>query len=67
MWLGDSRRLLFQKGINIYLADSQTGKLREILSVAPNSIEEMTLSRDDRLIYFSVIVREADIWLATLE
>ena len=67
VWLWDSRRLLFQDRGKLYLVDSQTGKPREILSVAPHGIDTPTLSRDDRLMYFSVIVKEADIWLATLE
>jgi Tol biopolymer transport system component len=66
-WLGDSRRLLFQDQGKYYLIDSQSRKTREILSVAPHGISGATLSRDDRLMYFSVVVREADIWLATLE
>jgi Tol biopolymer transport system component len=67
VWVGDSRRLLFQNQGKFYLIDRQTGKPREILSVAPHGVDGPTLSRDDRLMYFSVVVREADIWLATLE
>jgi len=67
VWLGDSRRLLFHDQGKLYLIDNQTRKTREILSVAPHAIREVTLSRDDRLVYFSVAVTEADIWLATLE
>jgi Tol biopolymer transport system component len=67
VWLADSRKLLFFDGGKIYLTDSRTGKPREILSVAPHSIDLLALSRDDRLMYFDVIVTEADIWLATLE
>ena len=67
VWLADSRRLLFQDRGKLYLTDSQTGKPREILSVAPHGIDLLALSRDDRLIYFDVVVTEADIWLAILE
>lgn len=68
VWLGDSRRLLLQNHRGkLYLIDSHSGNSREILSVAPHSIGGVTLSRDDRLIYFSAIVWEADIWLATIE
>ncbi len=68
VWLGDSRRLLLQdhRG-KLYLIDSQSRNSREILSVAPYSMSGLTLSRDDRLIYFSIVAYEADIWLATLE
>ena len=67
VWLGDSRRLLFSDQGKLYLLDSQSRKTREILSVVPHSIDTPALSRDDRLMYFSVVAREADIWLATLE
>ena len=67
VWLGDSRRLLFKDQSKLYLIDSQSGKPREILSVAPYGIDMLALSRDNRLLYFSSAVTEADIWLATLE
>ena len=54
-------------GASFYLANTESGKAREILSVAPHAIDTPALSRDDRLMYFSVVVREGDIWLATLE
>ncbi len=67
VWLGDSRRLLFQNQGKLYLIDSLTRKPREILSVFPNGIDTPSLSPDDRVMYFSVVATEADIWLATLE
>jgi hypothetical protein len=48
--------------------NSQSRKVRELLSVAPNEFgPEVTISRNDRLIYFSLLTTEADIWLMTLE
>jgi len=39
-----------------------------VLSVAPHEFGVgVTLPRDDRLIYFSLVTVEADIWLMTLE
>jgi Tol biopolymer transport system component len=67
LWLADSRRLLFQDQGKLFLIDSRSRKAREILSVVPHGIDGPTLSRDERLMYFSVAMREADIWLATLE
>jgi len=68
VWLSDSRRLLFLHQGNLYLIDSQTKKVRELLSVAPNEFGfGVTLSRDDRHIYFSLVTTEADIWLMNLE
>jgi len=68
VWLSDSRRLLFQSQGKLYLIDSQSKKVREVLSVAPNSFGNgVTLPRDDRQIYFSLVTTEADIWLMNLE
>jgi serine/threonine protein kinase len=67
VWLSDNRRLLFGDGDKITLIDSQSRKVREVLSVAPNSLNRLSISRDDRRIYFSVAVAEADIWLMSLE
>ena len=55
----DGRRLLFSRGIpadeEIYLVDSQ---------VAPNVINQLEISKDNRWIYFSMTVAESDIWFA---
>jgi len=68
VWLSDSRRLLFQQQSKLYLIDSQSKKVHEVLSVAPHEFGVgVTLPRDDRLIYFSLLTTEADIWLMTLE
>jgi Tol biopolymer transport system component len=68
VWLSDSRRLLFKHQDKLYLIDSQSKKFHEVLSVAPHEFGiGVTLPRDDRLIYFSLLTTEADIWLMTLE
>jgi Tol biopolymer transport system component len=67
VWLSDNRRLLFPDGDKIKLVDSQSRKIRDVLSVAPKSVWRPSISRDDRRIYFSVAVAEADIWLMSLE
>ncbi|CAN5578775.1 hypothetical protein BH20ACI3_BH20ACI3_39560 [soil metagenome] len=66
-WLSDSRRLLFQHQGKIYLVDSQSKRVHEVLSVAPHETRGVTLSRDDRLIYFGLATIEADVWLMSLE
>jgi Tol biopolymer transport system component len=68
VWLSDSRRLIFPDRGKLYLTDSESKKTHEILSVVvPHEIDAPSLSRDDRVVYFSVVVKEADIWLATFE
>ncbi len=66
-WLGDNRRLLFSHDDKIFLLDSQSKKLHQILSVAPNRLEALGLSKDNRLIYYSLTMTDADVWLMTLK
>lgn len=65
-WLSDSRHLLFRDGGTIYFLDIETGEAHEVLSVGPDEFESLSLSPDDRWIYFSRITKEADIWMLTL-
>jgi Tol biopolymer transport system component len=68
VWLNDSRRLLFHHQGKLYLIDSQSKKVRELLSVSPNEFGfGVTISRDHRQLYFSLITTEADIWLMNFE
>jgi hypothetical protein len=67
VWLNDSRRLLFQQQSKLYMIDSQSKKIHEVLSVAPHEFGVgVALPRDDRLIYFSLLTTDADVWLMTL-
>lgn len=64
VWQSDGRRLIFGDGGGaLYLLDTQTKKVRQLYSLAPQLIDGFTLSQDDRLIYFSYFTEEADIWL----
>jgi hypothetical protein len=65
-WLPDSRRLLFTHRGSIHLVDSDSGRVREVLSVPPDRIETVSISQDNRWIYFNRLVDEADIWMLTL-
>ena len=64
VWLSDSRRLMFSHEDKILLADTKTARVREILSATPPVV--FGLSKDDRLIYFTRISVETDVWLAAL-
>ncbi len=66
VWLKDSRRLIFHQRGKLHLLDSQSKKAREILAVPPHFAAEVTVSRDNRLIYFVLTASEADIWLLSL-
>jgi Tol biopolymer transport system component len=65
IWLADSRRLLYGSFSNkMFLLDTVSGDVREILS---NVRAIFSISRDNRWIYFSRRVQEADIWMFTLD
>ncbi|MEW6207831.1 MAG: winged helix-turn-helix domain-containing protein [Acidobacteriota bacterium] len=67
VWLSDGIRLLFLNQGKLYLIDSISRKISEVMSLAPNVTGEFALSRDDRLIYFRLSSIEADIWLMVLK
>jgi Tol biopolymer transport system component len=66
-WLSDGRRLLFYFKDKIFLVDSKSKKVREVLATTSNDIAGLALLRDDRYIYFSLKIAEADIWLMSVE
>jgi Tol biopolymer transport system component/DNA-binding winged helix-turn-helix (wHTH) protein len=70
-WLRDSRRLIFSSGTSregaIYLMDSQSRKVHQIVSVAPNEVAGDAISPDNHWIYFTLEFTEADIWMANLQ
>ena len=68
LWLNDGHKLLFHYQDKIHLVDARSKKVREVLSASPHQIFELiSLSRDDRTIYFAIHATESDVWLATLE
>jgi hypothetical protein len=66
-WLNDGRRLLFDEGSSLRLIDSQTKSIRDLLSIAPDTLSLWSLSRDNRTAYVTRLVSQADIWLMTLK
>ena len=65
-WLADSRRVLFGTGIagNVYIYDTVTKALSEVFSTAPYQLGGgLSLSRDNRTIYYGVTASEADLWM----
>ncbi len=67
VWLHDNRRLFFQDHDRLYIVDSVTRKVQEILSAHPYSAETVCATRDDRTLYYVIVRTEADIWLLNLE
>jgi WD40 repeat protein len=67
VWLSDSRRVLFSGSQGeIKLVDSESGRVREVLSVSPDYAGGVCVSPDNRSIYFPLNIFEADIWMLTL-
>ena len=51
----------------IFLLDIDEGSIHEILSISPDIVGELSISHDNRWIYFNRSSTEADIWMLTLE
>jgi Tol biopolymer transport system component len=66
VWLRDSRRLLFLDSGNVFLLDIDSGRVHELLSISPDIVGELSISHDNRWIYFHGESSEADIWMLTL-
>lgn len=67
LWLSDNKRAIFFHNDKIYLLDTQTKRRKELLSVAPNRIQSISISKDNRTIYYTVQKSESDIWLANTQ
>ncbi len=67
LWLADNKRAIFYHNDKIYLLDTETKRRKELLSVSPNRIQSISLSKDNRSIYYSVQKSESDIWLANTQ
>ena len=65
IWLNDGRRVLFLEKAKVKLIDLDTHMTRELLSVAPDTMDytRWSITRDNRTIYFVRQVEQADIWL----
>jgi hypothetical protein len=65
VWLADSRRLLFPYQDRIYIVDSASRKVDVVTSIGAYTIFPygLSVSRDNRWIYFAIEMNEADIWL----
>ena len=62
--LDDNRRVLFSHQGKLFLMDSQSKNMHEVLSVAPYEVvQQFGFSRAGRLITFTRDATEADIWL----
>jgi serine/threonine protein kinase len=65
-WLSDNRRVLFLHQDKLYLVDSSSKRLHEVLSVAPNAVGQQFGFFRDGLIVFNLDATQADIWQMNL-
>ncbi len=54
---------MFGQGGKLYLVDSVSRRVREVLSLPQELYRAFALSPDNRTIYFSLDSEEADVWL----
>ena len=67
VWLADGRRCIFTYRDKLFLADTTTKRIREVFSVTPHRFQSISISTDNRSIYYSMQKAESDIWLASSE
>jgi len=68
VWLPDSRRLLVSSAPGkLNVVDTVSGKSVEILSVGPDNVSEVAVSRDGRRLWFGRGSTQGDSWMATLK
>jgi eukaryotic-like serine/threonine-protein kinase len=66
-WLPDSRRFVYAHEGKAFIADAFTKKSHELISRQPEQIRSVGVSRDNHLLYYTVLSSESDIWLLSLE
>ncbi|MFN0123217.1 MAG: protein kinase domain-containing protein [Blastocatellia bacterium] len=67
-WLNDNRRLLFFEPGKAFVYDIVSAQTKEILALPPTeSFQSLTLSPDNRALYYSLNKKAANIWLASVE
>jgi len=66
-WSGESGQVVFRAGgSKVMFFDPKTRQTRELFSVEPEVMSDLSLSRDGRQMFVTRRANESDIWLATL-
>ena len=65
-WLSDNRRFVYGDGNRLMLMDAQSKRMREIYSLPRGIVRTLTLSKDDRAIYYVANITAGDIWIGAL-
>jgi Tol biopolymer transport system component/predicted Ser/Thr protein kinase len=67
VWMKDGRRLVFTSEQGVFVVDSRSKAVTEVLRTAPDLVSLGGLSPDERHLYLIRTVRDSDIWMATLK
>ena len=65
-WLPDSRYLIYSEGGKVFIADSESGSVRQLFENPLVDIRSPFISRDGKLLYFTAATNESDIWMLDL-
>ncbi len=65
-WLPDSRHMIYTNGRTIFLADTQTGAVRELFTTPSVEIRSPFVSSDGKLLYYTANDAQSDIWMLEL-
>ena len=62
-WLKDNRHFIFNDDVSVFLCDTKTKKITEILKPSAYEIQNVNISADNTIIYFRYLQIDADVWL----
>ncbi len=65
-WLPDSHHFVYATDDKVFIADIETKKVKEIISLAKEQVRSPFVSRDGHLLYYTIHSSESDIWLLDL-
>ena len=64
-WLNDGRRVLVTERGKLFVLDVDSKRNQQVMSIAPDEFDSVTISRDNRTLYFTRETQQGDIWLMT--
>ncbi len=62
-WLNDSRHFIYNHLKGIYLCDSETKKITQILKPSAYEIQSINATPDNKTLYYRYLQVDADVWL----
>ncbi len=66
VWLSDNQRFLYIHRNKIFLFDMKKMENKELLTSATKEFQSISISKDNKKIYYSLKGAESDIWLASV-